>query len=297
MASGPAMSTRAASAAQATDDWKQNRQTCVDVLCAFLRLPYDPDPGENATPAERAAYRAKREVRHTVIRVITAHLKDGAAVSWQGLDFDFTGVVFDGGDFSDARFSGGWIRFSGAEFSGSRATLSGTVDFENAVFSGSTVDFEYAVFSGSRVSFVGAVFSGGEVLFSNAKFSGGEVVLGGAVFSGGTVDFSGAEFSGGTVDFRRAKFSGSRVSFLEAKRWSHPPTFSWDGKPPTGGRATGSAVQEKKEGRALARLTSADRARRLGNNDTRSSSAPRPAAPRRAPQLSCPVEGCERTAL
>ena len=34
------------------DDWKQNRQTCVDVLCAYLRLPYDPDPGDDAAPAE-----------------------------------------------------------------------------------------------------------------------------------------------------------------------------------------------------------------------------------------------------
>ena len=58
------------------DDWPENRQTCVDVLCGYLRLPYDPDPGEDAVPAERAAYRASREVRHTVIRVITAHLRD-----------------------------------------------------------------------------------------------------------------------------------------------------------------------------------------------------------------------------
>ena len=89
------------------DDWKQNRQTCVDVLCAYLRLPYDPDPGDDADPAERTAYRANREVRHTIIRLIGAHLRPGAAVSWQGLNFDFTGVVFDGGDFSAARFSGG----------------------------------------------------------------------------------------------------------------------------------------------------------------------------------------------
>jgi hypothetical protein len=37
------------------DDWKQNRQTCVDVLCAYLRLPYDPDPGDDADQAERTA--------------------------------------------------------------------------------------------------------------------------------------------------------------------------------------------------------------------------------------------------
>src|SRR5215472_7680147 len=43
------------------DDWPENRQTCVDVLCAYLRLPYDPDPGDGAAPADRAAYRGNRE--------------------------------------------------------------------------------------------------------------------------------------------------------------------------------------------------------------------------------------------
>src|SRR5215472_10073934 len=28
------------------DDWQENRQTCVDVLCAYLRMPYEPDPGD-----------------------------------------------------------------------------------------------------------------------------------------------------------------------------------------------------------------------------------------------------------
>ena len=44
--------------------------------------------------------------RSWLIRVIIAHLKKDAAVSWQGLNFDFTGVVFDGRDFSLAEFSG-----------------------------------------------------------------------------------------------------------------------------------------------------------------------------------------------
>jgi len=46
------------------DDWPENRQTCIDVLCAYLRLPYDPDPGTDAGPAKRTAYQASREVRH-----------------------------------------------------------------------------------------------------------------------------------------------------------------------------------------------------------------------------------------
>src|SRR6516225_11958430 len=35
------------------DDWEANRQTCVDVLCAYLRMPYEPDPGEQALAPER----------------------------------------------------------------------------------------------------------------------------------------------------------------------------------------------------------------------------------------------------
>jgi uncharacterized protein YjbI with pentapeptide repeats len=54
-------------------------------------------------------------------------------VSWQALHLDFRGVVFDGGDFSNAQFSGG------------------TVDFGRSQFSGDEVSFSGAVFSGSRV--------------------------------------------------------------------------------------------------------------------------------------------------
>ena len=42
------------------DDWPENRQTCVDVLCGYLRLPYEPDPGENVSGSERLAFGASR---------------------------------------------------------------------------------------------------------------------------------------------------------------------------------------------------------------------------------------------
>jgi hypothetical protein len=38
------------------DDWMQNQQTCVDVPGAYLRSPYDLDPGEDAIAAKRTAY-------------------------------------------------------------------------------------------------------------------------------------------------------------------------------------------------------------------------------------------------
>jgi hypothetical protein len=94
------------------DDWQDHRQMCVDVLCAYLRMPYEPEPGDDAPVEKRLALQASREVRHTVIRVIAAHLNGTAPVSWCGLNFDFAGAVFDGGDFSGAKFSGGTVDFS-----------------------------------------------------------------------------------------------------------------------------------------------------------------------------------------
>jgi hypothetical protein len=209
------------------DDWPENRQTCVDVLCAYLRMPYEPDPGDEAPGPERLAFRASREVRHTVIRVITAHLKADATVSWQGLELDFTGTVFDGGDFTSAKFSSGTVRFDFAKFS------SGRVGFDFAEFSGGLVTFDFAKFSSGQVGFYDAEFSGGRVTFG-ASFFGGVVIFDRAKFSGGLAAFVVAKFSGATVDFRGAEFSGGTVDFNSPRDWSFPPTFPWTDTPPPG---------------------------------------------------------------
>lgn len=202
------------------------RQTCIDVLCAELRLPYTTEsdiPPEDT--AARHAFRAGREVRHTIIRLIRDHLRLDAdhPRCWQGHDFDLTGVVFDGGDFDDAVFSGGTVSFDGAEFSGGTVSFvrarfcGGTVDFGGAVFSGGTVDFGVAEYSGGRVSFSSARFSGATVRFSGAEFTGGAVHLSGAELSDGMLDFMNAKFTGGTVDLGGSEFSGGICAFVGAR--------------------------------------------------------------------------------
>jgi hypothetical protein len=47
------------------DDWPENRQTCVDVLCGYLRMPYEPDPGDEAAGSARLDFQASREVRQS----------------------------------------------------------------------------------------------------------------------------------------------------------------------------------------------------------------------------------------
>ncbi|MGP3919247.1 pentapeptide repeat-containing protein [Nonomuraea sp. 10N515B] len=184
------------------------RRTCIDVLCAYLRMPYTPDPDKAAPETDRLAFAGLREVRHTIVRLITAHLRENAPVSWQGYDFYFTGAVFDGGDFVSAMFSGG------------------EVSFRNTTFCGPEVMFWGATFSGGRVFFYDATFSAGEVYFADAKFSGGYVSFsgaefsGGAVFSDGEVRFSGVKFSGAGVGFEAATFSGGIVSFAPDSQFS-----------------------------------------------------------------------------
>ena len=166
----------------------------------YLRLPYDPDPGDDADPAERAAYRANREVRHTVIRVITAHLQEGAAVSWQGLNFDFTGVIFYGGSFDGAPILGREravrrrrVLWQPRQLLPRRVLRQHGQLRRPPCSPGGTVNFAPpAVFSGRHGQLRRPpVFSDGTVSFGTSRFSGGTVDFDGARFFDGTVDFSG----------------------------------------------------------------------------------------------------------
>jgi uncharacterized protein YjbI with pentapeptide repeats len=206
------------------DDWEDNRQTCVDILCGYLRMPYDPYPGDDASRAEQTAYRANREVRHTIIRLIGAHLRQEAAVSWQGLNLDFRGAVFDGGNFDGAILSSGKVSFFDAIFS------AGTVRFDHAQFCGAEVDFGSAQICGGKLWFGSAKFSSGEVGFDFIELSAGSLVFDHAEFSGSEVNFLGAEFSGGTLSCGDAAFSHGRVwlgaKFCGATVWFGQTRFS-----------------------------------------------------------------------
>lgn len=107
------------------DDWPEYRQTCVAVLCAYLRVPNSPDTGPGSPPEELLKAGSVRDGRCVVLEIITAHLRPSTEVSWRSLDFDFTGVVFDSGDFSGVQFSGGEVSFAGARFCGGEVSFAG----------------------------------------------------------------------------------------------------------------------------------------------------------------------------
>ena len=218
---------------------RDHRQTIVNVLCAYLRMPYPPpattDPAAPVTtpapapsagaaapnddtagnparpPAAELATDTREElqVRLTAQRILTAHLHPGAdpdhppGTFWPDIDLDLTGATLVDLDLGGCRLRK--AEFDGAQFSGyagfSGAQFSGYAGFGGAQFSG------YAGFSGAQFSgdagFGGAQFSG-YAGFDGAQFSGG-AGFEGAQFSG-YAGFGGAEFSGAA--FGGAQFSG-----------------------------------------------------------------------------------------
>jgi hypothetical protein len=81
----------------------------------------------------------ERQVRHTVIRLVAAHLQPAAEVSWQTHHFDLTGAVLDGGDaFTGIEVTARTVlTLAGAKFTGGEGT------FDWAKFAGGTVDLSW----------------------------------------------------------------------------------------------------------------------------------------------------------
>jgi len=203
--------------ARLADDWEKQRQMCVDVLCAYLRMPCD-------LSAPDHAHEEERQVRKTVVRLIANHVKekDVSGISWSSLAFDLSGAVLEVAPFNGATFSNE-ARFDGATFS-DEATFSGATFSDEATF-------DWATFS-NGATFSGATFSGGATFglatfssvawFDGATFSG-VATFGLATFSSGAT-FDGATFSG-VAWFGGATFSN--VAWFDGATFSSVAWFGW----------------------------------------------------------------------
>lgn len=221
--------------ASLADEYPTERQQCVDVLCGYLRLPFDPETDQLAdlvteetenTPARTVSRRQTRvtqphdrEVRATIVTVIRAHLLDPAGPrSWSLLDFDFSDARIHGANFTDAHFAG-VANFGGATFTGKttnfvEATFTGkTTNFGGATFSSDDTDFGGVTFTGKATNFGGATFTSTHTDFLAGSFSGETINFGGATFSGETINFLGVTFSGETTSFFGATFTSDEIYF------------------------------------------------------------------------------------
>lgn len=239
------------------------QQTIVDVICAYLRMPYalpDDNPlGENAPADARTRYEQRRQelqVRLTAQRILTAHLRTDAGTFWPNIDLDLTEAQLHRLDltnchirnaqFVKAQFSGdAWfdaarffegVQFGETQFSGNAlfdaTQFSKGAEFAAAHFSG-YARFREAQFSGSAW-FDAAQFSG-DAWFAEAQFSGHagfrkvqffeDAVFHAVRFFGSAV-FSKAQFSGNAV-FDAAQFS-KNPGFVSARtRQANNDTHVW----------------------------------------------------------------------
>ncbi|TCB93515.1 hypothetical protein E0H26_22400 [Micromonospora zingiberis] len=223
--------------ASLADDWEAGRQTCIDVLCAYVRMPYTPigdhkryarksGPGSQPEPVApdsevapevkyvgEARYnpREEQQVRDTVIRVIKEHLRPEAASDWFGQSFDFTGSTFEDLRFGDIALTNCNVSFDKCTFYG-ETDFSGVyfrackVSFTGAIFAGG-IGFEYSLFEDSKVGVYGDLVDNGRILFQGSQFVSGEVNIT-TPRIGGSVDFIEAEFDGGTVSLFNLALEG-----------------------------------------------------------------------------------------
>ncbi|MDP4510340.1 pentapeptide repeat-containing protein [Nonomuraea turcica] len=221
------------------------RQTIVDVICAYLRMPYTPPPDE-AGPAAPAEPRIadggvsaplgrdpheERQVRLTAQRILTAHLRyldpparrwwqprsaDLNARHWAGIRLDLTGATLLDFDLSVCRV--GDAAFGRAAFHGD-ARFGETTFTGDAGFGGTTFTrgarFEGATFT-RGAGFGGTTFTG-YAAFREAAFHGDAsfakvTFTSHAEFFGATfthlVAFEGATFTRG-AGFAKATFTGN----------------------------------------------------------------------------------------
>lgn len=176
------------------------RQTIVDVICAYLRMPWKAPDVQDRSQQVRAAQRAartsasgraqaragrdpneERQVRLTAQRFLTDHLRcyrrrwwqRRTAVNphyWPGISLDLTGAVLISfkltscrmhrAHFSEALFIGD------ADFMG--ATFTGEATFNGAIFASHT-DFDGAIFA-TYSRFNGTAFTRGAT-FSRVSFA------------------------------------------------------------------------------------------------------------------------------
>ncbi|QWF80858.1 pentapeptide repeat-containing protein [Amycolatopsis sp. CA-230715] len=182
-------------------------QTVLDVLCAYLRMPFDhPElPEYGGTAEERVPAERELQVRRTVERQIRMLLPKAADTGAPHYDLHLTGAVLDRLNLDDRKVE--WLGLNrtrlfdevklkrlvvNGHFGLRQARVFGTIRFDDAVIRG-TADFAHSEFH-RPASWRGTAFHGAAD-FTDTMFHD-------------SADFESAQFRT-TLDLRRARFERS----------------------------------------------------------------------------------------
>lgn len=198
--------------AQLADEWPDERQRCIDMLCAHIRHAVTVD-GERPDPMDHEA-----DTRRRVIELIRDSVVDGSSKSWQGCHFDLRRTILGGFDLKDLAISSVSFDFSGSTFvpgdDHALVDLSGStlrdvvLRFDEAKFRpGAGVDLRGTTLRSSTVSFEQAQANNGVVSFASSTIdAGSSVSLARLTANDGTITFADATVDG-TLTFEGADLS------------------------------------------------------------------------------------------
>ena len=190
--------------ARLADDWSEQRQTCIDVLCAYLRMTFTYD----LPRADPEYVHGEEQVRDAIQRVLADHMRPRTAEAsaerqgWVSNYIDLHGATLKDFDLGGA-YVGRYSHFR-------KTVFLGTTGFAKTVFVG-VANFDEVTFDGDAW-FDGARFAD-EARFTNVTFAA-RTWFNDAVFQG-DARFDGALFSGRRV-FDRTEFQAS-VSGLSGR--------------------------------------------------------------------------------
>jgi hypothetical protein len=110
------------------DDWPEQRQACIEVLCAYLRMqsrqvqnmagqPKNGQPKNGQTAEGQPADAGDISVRLAIQRVIREHLQEGVKNSWSDCRLNFKNAVLDSFGMEGAVFNRA-VDFNKSTFTG-----------------------------------------------------------------------------------------------------------------------------------------------------------------------------------
>lgn len=188
------------------------RQQCIDVLCAYLRMPEAEAQTGGPAGSLRPVDPQEFHVRATIQRSLAHHLNRNNPRRWRDADIDLRGAVLHSFSLSEAEVRN--LTIAQSLFIGEShfqdTAVAEQVDARDAVFGGNAF-FVNARFRG-RARFYGASFIGA-ASFVGATFTSLAWFYD-CVFKG-SAGFARAEFQA-TTGFERARFE-SKTGYLNAK--------------------------------------------------------------------------------
>lgn len=99
--------------ARLADEWPEQRQTCVDVLCAYLRLPWEVGPED----PQGYQFDPDFQVRKSILSILEDRYARTASISWSDQSLDLSGAVLPSFAFRGTAFNR-HVSLDGVKFTG-----------------------------------------------------------------------------------------------------------------------------------------------------------------------------------